>query len=135
MPVQRIALVNAILFFLFWQLVLLTGADFPPPRGFLWIVLVIALCAIIIFWRIPTYIDWYREKRPGRRWRVLLEGFVAGIVIASFFAISGSGEPSISGEPIAYVIWAAVLGIVGAFNSKALYLINALVSRKLDIKR
>jgi hypothetical protein len=45
MSLQRIAGINAILFFFFWLFILLAGADFPPPMGFLWIVLVVAACA------------------------------------------------------------------------------------------
>lgn len=134
MSIQRIARINAILFFLFWLLVLLAGADFPPPRGFLRIVLLIALCAIVVSWRVPIYIDWYSKKRPGRQWRVLIEGFAAGIVMSIVFAISSSGEPSVSVEPINYVLWVAVLGVVGTFTSAALYLINALLSKKLNIE-
>ncbi len=54
---QQIGAVFAVLFFLFWILVLLAGADKPPPPGFLWIFLVVAVSAVVVFWRIPTYID------------------------------------------------------------------------------
>ena len=37
------------LFFLFWILVLLAGADKPPPLGFVWIVLAVAACALVVY--------------------------------------------------------------------------------------
>ena len=124
---RRIAGVNAILFFIFWFIVLLAGADFPPPVGFLWLIIVIAACASVVYWRVPTYIDWYRSKRPRRHWRVLLEGIAAGIVVAVPFVLRGTGEPSITPQPVDYAIWFAVLGFMGALNSLAIYFINALV--------
>jgi len=129
---QKIAGINAAGFFFFWLVVLLAGADKPPPIGFLWIVLVIALSAMVVYWRIPTYIQWSQEKKWGRVLRVALEGFVAGLLVAMPFARSGSGEPSITMQPIDYVIWFFVLGMMGMLNSLTLYVINAIVARRLD---
>ena len=123
---QKTALVNAIFFFFFWLLVLLAGADKPPPRGFIWVVLVVALCAAVVYWRIPTYINWSQTKQPGRLLRVALEGFVAGLVVATPFALKGSGEPSNTIQPIDYVGWFVILGLMGMFNSLTLYVIMRL---------
>ena len=127
---QKTALINAIIFFIFWLLVLLAGADKPPPIGFLWIVLVIALSALVVYRRIPTYVRWSQNQQPRRLLRVALEGFVAGLVVAMPFALSGSGEPSITMRPIDYVIWFVVLGMMGMLNSLTLYVINAVVARR-----
>ena len=129
---QKTALINAIIFFFFWLLVLLAGADKPPPIGFLWIVLVIALSALVVYRRIPTYVQWSQTQQPRRLLRVALEGFVAGLVVAMPFALRGSGEPSITMQPIDYVGWFVVLGMMGMLNSLTLYIINAAVARRLD---
>ena len=131
---RRIAVANAVIFFLFWLLVLLAGADKPPPPGFLWIVLAVAVCALVVYWRIPTYIDWYRTQRPGRFWRVLLDGLVAGLVVALPFALKGSGEPTVTMQTRDYVIWFLVVGMVGVVNSLTLYLANALVGKAISIR-
>jgi hypothetical protein len=34
-------------FFFFWLLVLLAGMDKPPPRGFSWVRLIVAICAAL----------------------------------------------------------------------------------------
>ena len=99
---RRIAAINAILFFFFWLIVLLAGADFPPPVGFLWLIIVIAACAYVVYWRVPTYIDWVRTQRHGRLWRVILDGIAAGIVVAVPFVLKGSCEGSITMQPVAY---------------------------------
>jgi hypothetical protein len=43
---RRIAAINAILFFFFWLFILLAGADFPPPVGFLWLVRLVPMLSI-----------------------------------------------------------------------------------------
>ncbi len=130
MTVRRLAAINAIVFFIVWLLVLLAGADKPPPRGFLWIALTIAICAVVVYWRVPTYVSWHKTKRPGRYGRVALDGIVAGLLVAVPFALQGSGEPSVTMRPVDYALWFAVLALMGLLNSVALYLINALAMRK-----
>lgn len=129
---RKIAAINAILFFLFWLFVLLAGADFPPPVGFLWLVIAVAACAYVVYWRVPTYIDWHCTQRPGRHWRVLFEGVTAGIVVAVPFALKGRGEPSITMQLVDYAIWFAIVGFMGALNSMAIYFINTVVNRFVD---
>ena len=61
-----------------------------------------------------------------------LEGYVAGLVVAMPFALRGSGEPSITMQPIDYVGWFVVLGFMGMLNSLTLYVINAAVAKRSD---
>ena len=119
-------------FSFFWLVVLLAGADKPPPIGFLWIVLVIALSALVVYWRTPTYVQWSQTQQPRRLLRVALEGFVAGLVVAMPFALFGGGEPSIPMQPIAYVAGFAILGLMGMLNSLTLYVINSAVAKRLN---
>ena len=132
MKTQRIAGINAAAFSLFWLVVLLAGADKPPPIGFLWIALAIALSAVVVYWRIPTYVRWSQTQQPGRLLRVALEGVVAGLVVATPFALFGGGEPSVPMQPSAYGGWFAISGLMGVLNSFTLYLINAVLAKRLD---
>ena len=52
MRLKKVARINAVGFFTFWLPVLLAGADKPPPVGFLWIALVVALSAVVVYRRI-----------------------------------------------------------------------------------
>jgi hypothetical protein len=132
MHLRRIAAINAILLFFFWFIVLLAGADFPPPVGFLWLVIVIAACASVVYWRVPTYIDWAQARRPRRLGRVILEGFAAGIVVAAPFVLNRSGQSSVTPQLVDYAIWFAIVGFMGAINSTAIYAINTLIIRIVD---
>ncbi|MFL7838694.1 MAG: hypothetical protein ACK2T4_10830 [Candidatus Promineifilaceae bacterium] len=130
---RKIAAGNAVLFFFFWLLILLAGADFPPPIGFLWVILAIAGCAVVVYWRIPTYIDWYLTQRPGRRAHVILDGLIAGFVIAVVFILNRKGEPSVPNRRLAdYALWFAILGLMGVLNAATLYLISMFFLRKLE---
>ena len=128
---QKIAVINSVTFFIIWLLILLAGADFPPPRAFIWIVLIVAISALVVFWRVPTYINWVRTSRPGHRWRVLIDGIMAGICAALPFALSGSGEPSVTMQPVDYAIWFIVLAVMGIFNSVTIYIINGWMAKRL----
>jgi hypothetical protein len=126
--IRKVARINAAVFFFLWLVVLLAGADKPPPIGFLWLVPVVALSALVVYWRIPTYIQWSQTQRPGRLLRVALEGFTAGLVVATPFALFGGGG-STPMPPIAYVGAFVILGTMGMLNSLALYVINAALSQ------
>lgn len=132
MSINNLAAINAVGFFFFWLVVLLAGADRPPPIGFLWLVPVIALSALVVYWRIPTYVRWSQTKLPYRLLRVLLEGFLAGLVVAAPFFLFGSGEPTVPMQPIDYVGWFAILGIMGMLNSFTLCVINAALAKRLN---
>lgn len=127
MSQRKIAGCNAVVFCIFWLVVLLAGADKPPPPGFLWIVLTVAVCSVVVYWRTPTYLGWHRTRRPGRYWRVVLDGFSAGLFVALPLALKGSGEPSSGRDAADFAIWFVVVGLVGSFNSLALFLINRIV--------
>lgn len=125
---RQTAAINAFLFFFFWLLVLLAGADKPPPLAFLWLVLVVALCAVVVYWRMPTYINWSLTRQQGRLLRVALEGLLAGLVLAALFAVASPGEPAVTEGPLDRLLWFAVLGMVGTVNALTLYAINAVLT-------
>ena len=64
----------------------------------------------------------------------LLDGVMAGLLVALPFVLLGSGEPSITVQPVDYAIWFAVLALMGMLNSSALHVINALVCRSFALK-
>lgn len=124
------ALVSAIGFFFCWLAVLYTGADHPPPRGFLWVVLLVFVCALVVHFRVPAYLAWICTRRPGRHVHVAVEGLIAGLVVAMILLLlPGGGEPSVTPTTVDRLIWFAVLGTIGMANSVAVYGANALYAR------
>ena len=114
-----VATAIAIGFFVIWLGILLAGADFPPPVGFLWVIFLDVVAALLVYIRVPTYITWLDNRKKGRFLHALLDGFIIGLVFAlTTMLLPGGGEPSL---PPPYLIdrltWFAVVGVVGAVNA------------------
>lgn len=122
------ALLNAVIFFLFWLAVLYAGADHPPPPGFVFLVLLDLAAAGLVYWRVPVYLAWIASQRGNALLYVVRDGLVAGLAFAALPAASrwwlGGGEPTVAPTVAGTLIWFAVVGVVGALNAVAIYLAN-----------
>ena len=87
------------------------------------------VATLIIYFRVPVYIEWQITHKTNRLLQVGLEGFLAGIVIALITALTSSGEPSVTLTPIDKIIWFAVLGIVGAINAVLVNYFSIFISK------
>jgi len=87
MHTSRLPLAIATAFALFWLVVLYLGADHPPPIGFLWLVATVMICAVVVYWRFPTYMAWSRQGKLVSAGRAALEGTVAGLAVVLIFLI------------------------------------------------
>lgn len=123
---KRRAAVIAVANALAWLLILLAGADYPPPLGFLWLLPVLLVGTPLVYWRATAYAIWKSRSRPWRVSRVIAEGTVAGLVVAIVLqAVPWSGEPSIRVSGADAFIWLVVLGAVGSVNALVAYLLAA----------
>ena len=118
------------LFFVAWLVVLLAGADSPPPPGFLAVVLIDLAAAFVVYWRVPVYVAWAETRRPRRWLRAAVDGSVAGVFIAGLaLLLPFGGEPSIRRSATDVLIWCAVLAAVGAANALVIYGVSTVVAR------
>jgi hypothetical protein len=117
-------------FFVFWFGTLFAGADHPPPPGFLLLAVIVALCAGIVYWRVPLYLDWQSARRPRRYLRVLVDGVTAGLSLALLFMLLPGGEPSVAPRMLDRLIWFSVLGTLGAANALTIYSAAALLHKR-----
>ena len=126
-------MISAVLFFVFWLAVLYAGADHPPPRGFILVVLLDLIAASLVFWRVPHYLDWMQTRQRRRLLWVVRDGLIAGLVIALLAvlasALIGGGEPTVTPSISSAAIWVAVLAGVGVANALALYGVNAMLRK------
>jgi hypothetical protein len=101
-----------------WLLFMLAGSDIPPPPGFAFIILGIALLVLLIGFATPWLWRMQESKGPGRVLGISLAmGAGIGILLAAIFAIKGSGEPSLPPMPLgAYLIWFVVVTFAGLVN-------------------
>jgi hypothetical protein len=104
-------------FLIGWLLVMLAGADWPPPVGFLWFVVMALGCAVAVYKRVPVYLHWLQCQLRWRWLRCLRDGLVMGFAMAT---IAWLGTASWAQGPWeSHVIWFAVVSVVGVFNALA----------------
>jgi hypothetical protein len=115
---QKTALRTAVAFFGTWLLLALAIADFPPPPGFL--ALILLACALLVYLRVPAYLRWRAEGAQGRVLRVARDGFLAGGVIALLSLLS-PGEPGIQPGLSDRLIGISVLIGLGVVNALAAF--------------
>ena len=129
MTERQAAVAIALAFFFGWLAILCAGADHPPPPGFLIVVLIDLVAALVVYRRVPVYAAWAGARRPRRWLRALLEGAVAGLIAAGIaLVLPFGGEPSIQRSAIANLGWFAVLAVVGAVNAVVIYGLSAVTA-------
>ena len=117
-------------FFTVWLGILYSGADHPPPLGFLWVVLFCLIAAGVVYVRVPAYAGWSATRRRFRLWHVVLDGAVAGLAFALVaLLLNGSGEPTVQATWIDYVIWSVVLAVMGIANAMFIYFVGFIFIR------
>jgi len=131
---RSIASTVAVGFFVIWLGILLAGADFPPPIGFLWIIFLDIVAACLVYFRVPTYINWFDNRKRGRLLRVPLDGLAIGLFFALMtILLPGGGEPSAPpSDLVDHIFWFAVVGAVGAANAGFVYCIVYLSKKHLQ---
>ena len=126
---QKTALRAAGIFFGTWLLLALAIADFPPPPGFVIVLLVLLACAVLVYLRVPVYLRWRAEGAKGRTLRVARDGFLGGGAIA-LLSLFSPGEPSIQPGLSDHLIGIGVLIGLGIGNALAAYAFDSWLYRR-----
>jgi hypothetical protein len=126
---QKTARRVAGIFFGTWLLLALAIADFPPPPGFVILVLILLACAMLVYLRVPVYLRWRAEGAKGRLLRVARDGLLGGVAIGLLSLLS-PGEPSIQPELSDRLIGIGVLICLGVVNALAAYLFGSWLCRR-----
>ncbi len=126
---RRFARRLALAFFIGWLVILVAGADFPPPAGFVLLVVLDALAAGCVYYRVPYYLHWQSVAWPRRLPAVLLDGAVVGLLFALVPVVVHQGEPAVTPTALDMLIWFGVLTTVGIANSMLVYLCTAVYRR------
>ena len=130
MSTQKRSIINAAVFFVLWSLFAYAIADHPVPSGFPWVFLGTAVGAAVVHWRVPTYIAWQRTRRRGRRWRAILDGLIAGVVMLAISLLMGRGKSEVPMRTFDYVVLFVLMIGFGLFNAVVVYGVNALIERR-----
>ena len=110
-----------------WLAIMLAGSDIPPPRGFVWIPIGLAVICTGMALTIPW--SWEARQRQGLRAVLVRTGGIGlgvGLVLAAAFALFSSGEPSAPPmSAAAYLIWFSIVMVVGAVNGVVVGLVTS----------
>ena len=126
---QKTALRVAGIFFGTCLLLALAIADFPPPPGFVIVLLVLLACAVLVYLRVPVYLRWRAEGARGRILRVARDGLLGGGAIALLSLLS-PGEPSVQPGLSDRMIGISVLIGLGIGNALAAYAFGSWLYRR-----
>lgn len=118
---HRRAAIIATAFTVAWTLILLAGADHPPPIGFVWLLPVVLACGLLVYRRVPIYARWRGTRRPGRVVRVLAEGLLAGLMAGLVMALRPGDHPMGLPASAELLVWFSALAAVGLLNAALVY--------------
>ena len=129
MQTKKIIRINTLLFFVGWLVILLLGADFPPPLGFLWLVpLLIALDLIQ-----HRYLQFFLPQLHRREKNLFLKNicFFAGSGIAvALFCLAIRYEISATMGLLNIGVWIGVLAAVAAGYAIFFWFFNLLLFKQ-----
>lgn len=87
MNTSKIIIINTILFFVVWTGIMLIGSDFPPPVGFIWVVILIAVLDYIQYKYLQGFIIELISDKKKSFIHNLIFFLIGGVVISSLFLI------------------------------------------------
>ncbi len=127
---QMIITLNTLLFFIGWTTILFLGADYPPPIGFLWLVLLIAILDLIQYRYLQLFLPQLRKKKKNLFAKNLLF-FTTSAMAVSLFCLASRYTITLAMGLANIVIWIAVLTAVGAIYGIFFWFLNLLLLKYL----
>lgn len=102
------------------------GADFPPPIGFIWLVVLTAVLDVIQYFYLKKFLPDLNNKTKGLFIKNLLFSLLAGIglnLLTILFDLSNF----LNTEPVNTLIWMTIIMIVAIIYGIYFYIINAVL--------
>ena len=125
---KKIIVVNTLLFFFGWNVIMLLGADFPPPIGFLWLVMLIGALDFIQYRYLHKLLPRIREKEKYL-FAKNLAFFTGGGAVVGIFIILMRLKVTLETGIINILIWIMVLTLVGALYGICFWIFNKILIR------
>ena len=101
------------------SLIALSGADWPPPPGFLGLEAVLAGVSYAVYLRVGRRLA--NRRAGGRTPPAALEGLLAGLVVGLILAVFSPGEPTVVPTVGDRLTWLAVMAATGALAAQAIW--------------
>ncbi len=122
---KKIININVITFFFLWIIIFLAGADKPPPIGFLWIVLLVALLDVAQFFYLKRFLPKLSKKTKGLFFMNLLYFFIGGIIVSILTILTQLNLLSIG--LLNTLFWVASIIIASLINAVCFYIFNLIL--------
>lgn len=119
---QNVIRINSIVFFIGWILILLLGADFPPPIGFLWLVLLIAVLDFIQYKYLRVILPQLKERK-----KLFLKNlffFTVGGALVALFTLIIRYKITMKMNVTDIIIWSIVITVVSVIYGICFWFFN-----------
>ena len=122
MKQKKLRILESSVFFVGWTIILLLGADFPPPEGFIWVIFGIAVLDFLQW----LYLGWLLNALRHRKTFVL--NFVLFTIVGFITALLTA---FLNGRVISeMMIWFSIIMSVSAIYGVIFWSINLLIVKK-----
>ncbi len=122
---KEIIITNVTTFFFFWIIIFFAGADKPPPIGFLWIVLLVALLDVAQFFYLKRFLPKLHQKTKGLFFINLLYFLIGGIFVSILTILIRPNLLSIGF--LNTLFWVASIIIASLINAVCFYIFNKIL--------
>lgn len=127
MTIRKIQWIESILFFIISNLIMLLGADFPPPIGFLWITFISAVLSILHFFYTGLLLKSNNFLKTF--FKTILIFSLVGFLISILFVIFNFKNISIIMNDT--IIWLFIITLVFGIYGSIYWLLNYIISKKI----
>ena len=119
---RKLRMVESAVFFAGWTAVMLLGADFPHPEGFIWVIFGIAVLDFMHWLYLGWLLDVLRHRKTFALNLVLFS--IAGLITALLTAV-------LNGKIISEtIIWFIIITLASAVYGIIFWSINCLIVKK-----
>ncbi|GAB6667685.1 hypothetical protein CON36_35375 [Bacillus cereus] len=127
---NKIILINVFLFFFVWIIILLAGADMPPPPGFIWVILLVAFLDVAQFFYLKRFIPKLWKNSKWLFFTNLFYFFIGGFSVAVLTIIT---DPDLffSIGILNTTIWATLIIMSALINAVVFYIFNIILIKIL----
>ena len=122
----KIIQINSILFFVAWTIIMLLGADFPPPIGFIWVILLIGALDLIQYKYLQKFLPLLRKRKNNLFIKNLLF-FLTGGIVVSLLLLASRYKITLEMGMSSIIIWITILTLVGAIYGACFWFFNLLL--------
>ena len=124
---KKIIYLNSVMFLIGWVIIFLLGADFPPPIGFMGVVLLIIILDYIQYLYLKKYfLESIMHQKPIKSFLMnLLFYFIGGFLLSSFLSLF---QLKIVGIENA-LIWVFVVTLAGSGYGICFWIWNKILVR------